>query len=298
MTHVTIAIPHFSQRRYLDEAIRSVIAQTDGRWRLIVSDGSGAGDGFAAGVLPADPRCRLATSPEPLPMAEHWNRCLTAADTELVCLLHDDDRLRPGYVAGMLAAADRWPDAAAFFCEAAVIGADGGRRFSFPDFVKRFYRPQYGSEVRIAGESGLRAVMRGNFVMCPTLCFRRSRLGDRRFDPRWKQVLDLDLTARLLLAGESLVGRPDELYDYRRHPENTTAAQTESLLRFEEERDLFGRVAAAAEGVGWRSAAVTARRRAVIRLNLGFCAVVDVLAFRWPAAGRKLSLLRALGSEQ
>lgn len=294
MPELTVAVPFYRQREYLRDAVGSVFAQADPRWRLVVSDGGGTSAGFVRELLGADPRCRVLPSDRPLGMADNWSRCLEAADTPLVTLLHEDDWLRPGYVGAMLAAADSYPNAIAFFCEAAVIGPDGRRRFSLPDFVKRFYRPEYGRVVRVSGERGLRAVMRGNFVMCPTLCFRRGRLGVRRFEPRWRQVLDLDLIARLLLAGEELVGLPDVLYDYRRHADNATAVQTESLLRFEEERDLFGEVAAAAEQVGWRSAARTARRRTVIRLNLLVRIAQAVAARRWASARRAFAFLGTL----
>lgn len=295
MPEFTVAIPFYRQREYLREAVNSVFAQTDPNWRLVVSDGGGTSAEFVRELVGHDARCRVLPSDRPLGMADNWNRCLAAADTALVTLLHEDDRLRPDYVGRMRAAADRRPGAVAFCCEAAVIGPDGRRRFSLPDFVKRFYRPEYGRPVRVAGERGLRAVMRGNFIMCPTLCFRRDRLGGRRFDPRWKQVLDLDLIARLLLAGDELVGLPDVLYDYRRHADNATAVQTESLLRFEEEWNLFGEVATAAERAGWRSAARTARRRTVIRLNLLVRITQRVAARRWAHAARALAFFAGCG---
>jgi hypothetical protein len=130
--------------------------------------------------------------------------------------------------------------------------------------------------------------------MCPTMCFRKSRLGPRRFAERWAQVLDLDLTGRLLLDGDALVGVPDALYAYRRHPASATAEQTRTLLRFREEIQLFGELAAAATKKGWANAGEAGHARTILKLNLGFCVGVDVMRGRWSAAREKAGLLARL----
>ena len=68
----------------------------------------------------------------------------------------------------------------------------------------------------------MKALMRGNFVMCPTLCFRKSVLGSERFAEEWRQVQDLEFTTRLLMAGREIVGSRRAAYAYRRHPESAT----------------------------------------------------------------------------
>jgi glycosyltransferase involved in cell wall biosynthesis len=293
---ITIAIPYYRNRKYLGPAVASVFAQTGTNWRLIVSDGSGSNDPTIPALLASAPhdRARYLPSAAPLDMAENWNRCLDAAETDLVTLLHDDDELLPDYVARMSSAAAEHPDAAAFFCEAQIIGPEGQPLFSFPDHVKRYFRPGHGRRITVRGQHGLRAVMGGNFIMCPTLCYRLSRLRGLRFAKRWSQVLDLDVTSRLILADECLVGLPEQLYAYRRHPENTTAGQTESLLRFHEERAIFGEIASRAGARGWKRAARTARGRTVIKLHLVYRAIHDLVRGRWAAARDKASLLGEL----
>jgi glycosyltransferase involved in cell wall biosynthesis len=294
--HLTLAIPYFRNRDYLPRAVASVLAQGDPRWKLIVADGGGDPGGPVEAIVHGyrDSRVSFLPSAGRPTIAGNWNRCIDAAETDLVTLLHDDDELRPGYVGRMLAAADAYPTAAVLFCEAEVIGPAGERRFSFPDYVKRFYRPRRGRPVVVEGEAGLRAVLAGNFIMCPTMCFRKSRLGSRRFAERWAQVLDLDLTGRLLLDGDMLMGVPDALYAYRRHPASATAEQTRTLLRFREEIQLFGELAAAGAKTGWWKAAATGRSRTILKLNLGFCVGVDLVRGRWSAAGEKAGLLARL----
>ncbi len=284
---VAIAIPFHAGLAYLSEAVASVRAQSDPEWSLLVVDDSGGASGARALVEGlGDARVRCLENPRNLGMVACWNRCLEEAGGELVTLLHADDRLLPGYVAEMRRLAAAHPQAVALFCPAHTIDAAGRPRFSLQDDVKRFLVPRSGADVVLAGEPGLRALMRGNFVFCPTLCFRRARLGARRFEPRWRQVQDLELLARLLCAGESLAGGRVPAYAYRRHAANATALQTESLLRFEEEFRVFEQIAEQARALGWSRAERTSRAKRILRLHLAWRVTSSVVRLRWASAGR------------
>ncbi|OWK43964.1 glycosyl transferase, family 2 [Fimbriiglobus ruber] len=289
---LTFAIPYYRGDNYIGRAIASVLTQRDARWRLLVCDGGEERPGPPRGLPDGyrDDRIRYIPPAGKPGMAENWNRCLRAAETDLVTLLHEDDELEPDYAGRMIAAAAAHPGATLLFCNASIIGPKGEPLFSFPDYVKRFFRPARGLTI-LRGEVGLRAIMRGNFIMCPTMCFRRSHLAGRAFDPQWRQVLDLDLTARLLLDGDTLVGIPESLYRYRRHEENATAAQTKNLLRFREEWALFRDVARRARARGWDRAAAAAASVGIVKLNLLYCAFNDLLASRGRGAVQKLRLL-------
>ena len=49
----------------------------------------------------------------------------------------------------------------------------------------------------LAGDQGLARLMRGLFFYCPSVSYRVDLLPELRFDPRWRQVMDLDLYARI-----------------------------------------------------------------------------------------------------
>ena len=164
--------------------------------------------------------------------------------------------------------------------------------FSLPDVVKRWGRPYTGGRDLVShGDAGLASLLRVNVIVCPTLCFRRTRLDGRRFDGRWGMVLDLDLVARLLLDGDTLVGVPDVAFRYRRHPESETSTMNASAVRFEEELALYDELASRTAarglepvGVGGTDKGHGARPPAVPRRT-------DVVAGRWSAARVKLGLL-------
>jgi glycosyltransferase involved in cell wall biosynthesis len=287
---LTIAIPFYQGHVYLREAIDSVLQQKHQEWQLLICD-----DGPATGTEElvrsyADPRLRYHRNVYNLGMAGNWNQCLDLATTDLVSLLHADDRLLPNYAGLMTAAAARDPAAAAFFCRSVIIDAAGEPCFSLADFVKRLLEPGRGV-LRLEGGAALAALLRGNFIMCPTVCYRKSVLAQRRFAADWKQVHDLELYARLLLDGEHLIGLPEVAYAYRRHAGNATAQQTRDLSRFREEAALYDRLAALAAARGWTQAARVGRAKRIIALHLLYQGLRALLHVRLSDARRVLALL-------
>lgn len=299
MAPITIAIPYYRNREYLRRAIESVFAQTVNDWSLVISDDAGPegdlGDWLRA-TFPNAARIQYVRAATNLGMAGNWNRCFDlAGESPLVTLLHADDELDPNYVRTMTVAAERYPGAGAFFCQALIIDAEDRLRFSFPDWFKHWLMPRRDAEFVLSGETGLNAVMRGNFVMCPTLCYRMRMTPKPAFDDRWKQVLDLDFISRRLIAGDEFIGLPQHAYRYRRHSDNQTQKQSESLVRFEEERQLFLEIADRAESQrGWRRAAKTARRMSIIKCNLAYCIASDMIRLRPRFAFMKLRFLANL----
>lgn len=293
---VTVAIPYYRGHAYLRQAIESVLRQTSPHWRLIVCD-DGPEPGTAELVASFnDPRIRYLKNDRNLGMAGNWNRCLDAADTDLVNLLHNDDELLPTYVEEMARAGREHPTAVAFFCRARVIDAAGRAKFSVVDAVKRLFRPRTAGPLVLHGSAAIEALARGNFIMCPTICYRISRLAGRRFDPSLRFVLDLEYFTRLLLAGESIVGLPTVAFAYRRHGENATEELTESLTRFDEECRLLDQLAKEASARGWDGVARVAAGKRVVRWHLLYRIGSDLARLRFGSARRKWDYFRRLVS--
>ncbi len=292
MTTLTLAVPYYNRPDLLLKCLRSVQAQEQANWTALVCDDSL--DGSAADVVESlnDSRFVLHRNPTNLGMAENWNLCLALAQTPYVTLLHADDELLPNYSGVMPKLLDEHPDAVAGFCETRIIDARGRPCFSLADHVKTYLRPR--GLVRLQGESGLRTVLRGNFIMCPTVCYRRGALPKPTFNPAWRFVLDFDLFTRLLLNGFALVGTPQVAYAYRRHEGNATTEYTRTLLRFQEESRLYSELAEAALARNWNSAAQMARRKRIIRLHLAYQAARDLVGLRWRHLAEKWRLYRNL----
>jgi glycosyltransferase involved in cell wall biosynthesis len=237
---ITFAIPFYRGVDHLERAVRSVVNQTIGEWRLLVVDDGGTdGAGAQALVDRLDDGRASYRRFENAGLAGNWNRCLDLATTDLVTILHGDDELLPHYGDVVVAAHERHRDATAVWCRVAIVDDAGRPVFSLPDAYKRVLAPRRrasdSGDALLRGDGGLASLLRGNHVFCPTLCYRRSALGTVRFDDRWRFVLDLALMAEVLLAGGSLVGVRDVAYRYRRHNESQTALLTATSERFVEE---------------------------------------------------------------
>lgn len=291
---ITFSIPYYSGIDYLARAIKSVLAQEDDRWQCVVID-----DSSEAGVeevvrTAGEGRVRYVKNPTNIGMARNFNRGIDVADTDLVTLLHNDDELMPNYTAVMLDATARYPGAAAVFCRAEIIGPNSEAWFSLADVVKGFISSSRTHEIVLEGEPGVRALLRANFIIAPTLCFRKSVLGERRFPEGYKFVLDWELTTSLLVAGESLVGIPTRAYRYRRHFENATEKLTKSQLRFREESAFYDRMLVTARERGWTKCVELASQKRIIKLNIAYRALKSAALLQLGDARKGLKLLREL----
>ena len=293
----------------LEACLRSVLRQTRTDWKLLLIDDSGKLEGAIGRASETDPRSegladwirsrfpdldnriKYIAHRENLGMAATWNDCLELAETDWVTILHSDDELLPNYVDAMARGIGRFPEAAALFCQTRIIDEDGNETFSFADWYKGLIRPE---KLLLASESGLSRLLKGNFIMCPTLCYNKRVIGQERFDVKWRMVLDLDFTTRLLLSGKSLAGLSEVAYAYRRHPASATSRYNENLLRFDEEIAFYDHIAETAGARGWKAAQVTARKKRIIRLHLLYQIARDLSRFQAKAAGRKWLTFRRL----
>ena len=292
---ITFAIPFYSGRAYLERTLASVLAQRDDRWCAFVADNCSPEPGVEALVRRVGQgRIGYVRHGHNLGMAGNFNRCIDLAETDLVTLLHSDDELLPSYAGTMIAAAAGHPGAAAVFCRAEIIGDHSEPQFSMADFVKGFISPAHRREVELAGEAGVAAILHGNFIMAPTLCFRKSVLGARRFPADYRFVLDQELTTELLLDGDVLVGLPAQCYRYRRHGDNATEQLTRTSVRFREESEFYARMRDKALARGWTRCEEIARRKRMLKLNLTYRALKSAAQLQLGEAVRGLKLLREL----
>jgi glycosyltransferase involved in cell wall biosynthesis len=295
---VSFGIPFYSGVGFLRKALESLLAQRDSGWRAFVTDDSpdpATGAEVAALIRSLnDPRIAYHRNPRSLGLSGNWNRCLDLAATDLVTVLHADDELFPDYCGNMRAAAERHPTAVAFYCQAEIVGPDSRRVFSLPDLVKDVINPSTRKEVLLAGEPGFRALLWGNFIICPALCFRKSVLGGRRFPDR-RFVPDWDMTTQLVLDGDTLVGLPQRSLRYRRHTDSTTSQLTRNRQRFLEESDYYDRMLPVARERGWDRCVRLCQQRRILKLNVALTSLISLSRLRVADARQGFRLLREMG---
>ena len=281
---ITFAIPYYRGRDYLGEAIRSVLAQTESDWELLVVDDCGPepAEDVVAGF--DDPRISYVRNAQNLGLAGNWNECVRLATAPWVTILHGDDRLLPAYAARVLAAAERESAITALFTDTVNIDGDGAPTRTLADVVKGLLPRRQGDHV-LAGDDDLAGLVAGNYIVCPTLCLRRDLVGPAPFDASLTFVPDWEFTTRVLMEGGRLFAVRTPLLEYRRHGGSEKSLQTEDATRFVEEIAFLERRAADLEALGWTSSARSARRRITVRGHLFVLAWLDVLHGQ-PAAGR------------
>ena len=103
---VSICIPTYERPADLETAIASVLVQGDDL-EVVVSDNARSGEQVVARL--ADPRIRYFRNPENLGPIGNTNAALDRARGRYLGVLHDDDRLLPGFLDCVLLAFDSDP---------------------------------------------------------------------------------------------------------------------------------------------------------------------------------------------
>lgn len=292
---IHILIPYYSEVDYLKEAVYSVLKQSSNRWQLIVVDDCGNSSSEAQNFIEGlrNPSITYIRNPKNFGITLNWNRCLELSKSPYAMLLHSDDSLEPTYIESMLDLIESDKSAAIYFSMANVIGPKGKRVFSFPDFIKKFLTPASSEKgIVLQGEQGLAALLRGNFIFCPTMCYSLRHLDHSRFNPKFEMVQDLDFIARCLMKDLKIVGSTKKTYNYRRHKQSTTTKHTKSLKRFEEEISLYRSIESLCSSMQWLKARKVAATGRIIVLNLAYNILLDALGLRITSASSKFQLLR------
>ena len=278
---ITYAVPYYSGLSYLRMALQSLIGQENKHWLAIVLDDRGGEDAEETVRSFNDDRISYVRNETNLGLSGNWNKALSLVTTELVTLFHSDDELESNYTDLILGLMTRYPEAVAGHCRARVIGPTGKALWSLPDEVKKIIRPKGIDDIVTQGEEGLLSLVKGAWIFCPTLCYRKSLLPSGGFSSTWKFVLDVDLTSRILFDGGVVVGTPTVGYRYRRHLTNQTALLTESNFRFQEEIDHLNQVSLRSSEIGWKRVQRSANRKVIVRLHMLYQALRAIVELKW-----------------
>ena len=287
---IGFAIPYYDNPGYLAEAVASVRAQTVEDWELMVVDDCGPEPVRELVESLGDPRVSYVRNEVNLGLSGNWNECVRLARAPWVTLVHADDRLLPRYAERVLAVAEARPGLAALFTDAVTIGATGEPTTTAADFAKRFFpRPKHDHDLN--GDQATSVLLAGNYILCPTLCLNREKVGPAPFESRWRFVPDWAFTVGLLLEDETLHSIREPLLEYRRHASSQTSLQTVDATRFVEEIAFLEEMAERAARRGWSASERAARRRVSVRGHLAQKALVDLVRGRLGAARVKGRIL-------
>lgn len=215
MTKLTIFILCHNRPAYAKLAIESVLHQTNKEFRLVISDNSDNDEmqQLAKTEFPTLEYRRRAPS---LPAINHFNKNISEADTEFLCLFHDDDLMEQGYVEAMLKMTELNPNAVAYACNAAIIddkNVPHDESFESREPYVKIENPRV-----LAGRYFSRYP--NGFAPFPAYVYRTSIVKDLPLDPQSGGKYS-DLTWLLELSKKGLIiWCADKLIRYRIHAGN------------------------------------------------------------------------------
>ena len=270
---IDLMMPYYGDVGLMQEAVRSVLAQTDPDWHLTVVD-----DGEAAGVPEwfaelADPRVTYLRNEVNLGISANFQKCLELAKRDRLTIMGCDDLLLPNYVGSVRALANAHPGIGLVQPGVRVIDETGEPTSSLVDTIKRRrYAPKellHGTgPVVLQGEELALSLLRGNWLYFPSLCWRTDAIqATTGFREDLRVVQDLAVILQLVQHGESLVAGGDEAFAYRRHSASESSKAATDGTRFDESRRFFTETARRMDEIGWHRAALVSRRHRSTRLH-------------------------------
>ncbi|MCL3817331.1 glycosyltransferase family 2 protein [Aeromicrobium wangtongii] len=265
---IEILMPFYGDPDVFHEAVRSVLAQEDPHWRLLVVDDcypDYSPEQWLADL--ADDRIGYVRNERNLGLNRSFQRCVDLATHDWITIMGNDDRLLPTYVGRVRAAIAAHPGAALVQPGVEVIDAAGRVTLPLADRIKAHYRPDVTTTTVLGGEDLTRSLLRGNWAYFPSICWRRELVAAHGFDPELGVVLDLALMLDLIADGGTMVLDPVPSFQYRRHEGSVSAWTAQDGSRFVEEKTVLLRAAATVEALGWKRAGRAARWHLSSRLN-------------------------------
>ena len=212
---ISIVTPSFNQGRYLEETIRSVLAQEYPKLQYVVIDG-GSNDGSVEILRKyADHLDHWESEPD-RGQAHALNKGFARCDGEIFAYLNSDDLYRPGALERVARAFREHPDPARFLWASAV-----------EDFDETGVLTRIGprTQNQLADWIGCRAYLHQPGVFWSADLHRR--IGG--FDEELEYAFDRNFFVAALLEGARIEADPATVTArFRRHPESKTEAVAHS----------------------------------------------------------------------
>lgn len=220
---VSVLMAVYNGRKYLAEAIDSILAQTFPDFEfIIIDDGSSDGSAELVGEYARkDPRVRLIVQPN-MGLTRSLNKGIGLARGRYLARMDGDDIALPTRFEKQVAFLDAHPDHVMIGSQVLLIDPEG-------DPLCNKAQTQYGHE---AIESAL--LDKGWPMVHPAVMIRTQTLREMGgYDERYRTNQDHDLFLRLCERGK-VENLPDVLVKYRQHFSSvvfTTALQQSDVLR-------------------------------------------------------------------
>jgi glycosyltransferase involved in cell wall biosynthesis len=233
LPEISVLMPTYNYASYLPEAIASVLAQDFQDFELLIVDDCSSDD-TAGAVKPfcdRDTRVRFAVNPSNLGMVNNWKKCLDQARGRHIKFLFGDDKLSDPRALGKLLALLRDNPSATLAASARTILDEKSN-------VIEIVRP-----LRDGCHNGRKIIAEclnenANLIGEPSAVMFRKKDAEKNFDPKHRQIVDLEMWFHLLENGDLACTR-EPLCAFRRHARQQSALNDASGLTRQEHALFF-----------------------------------------------------------
>jgi len=213
---VSIITPSYNQAEFLEQTIRSVLAQDYANIEYIVVDG-GSTDGSVEVIKRYDARIAKWVSEPDEGQSDAINKGFRIATGEIVAWLNSDDVYFPDAVSTAVRRFQQRPSLGLLYGDCVFVDRDG-------QFLRYFTEVEPYSEFRLRNCT--------DFIMQPTTFFKRETLLDvGLLDASLHYSMDWDLWCRFAESGCGVHYEPKPLAATRIYPETKTMAGSRPRLR-------------------------------------------------------------------
>jgi len=210
MKKVSVVIPCFNAGQYLDEAVRSALAQTYENLEVIVVD-DGSTDTETIRVLAAAdwPRTQIFRQANAGPSAAR-NHAIREATGHYILPLDADDTIEPTYVEKAMAVLSTRPEIGCVYCKAMKFGAEQGP-WDLPPY-------------------NLYELVIDNVIFVTALFRKHDWQAVGGFDEQLRHgVEDYDFWVKMIASGKQVVQLDEYLFNYRVQEKSRTTRFQDGL---------------------------------------------------------------------
>jgi glycosyltransferase involved in cell wall biosynthesis len=263
-----IALPFYGDVNFLKEAVASVLAQTDPKWRLLVVD-----DGYPDSSVISwfadlqDTRIFYLRNEVNLGANGNFQKCLSLLSSEYCLVMGADDILESNFLQVVKETILRFPDATIIHPGVKVVDEFNNEISTRTDVMKMKIRGSLESNQLIFGEVLATSLMKGNWMYFPSVTWQTKSIQDIGFRSGFNVCQDLGLAIDVIMQGGKMVLIDDEVFRYRRHFASDSSVKAINGERFVDERNFFKVMSRELRSIGWRKAARAASVHATSRLH-------------------------------
>jgi glycosyltransferase involved in cell wall biosynthesis len=263
-----IVMPFYGDPFLLEEAIVSVLAQSNPNWTLTIID-----DAYPEPVAKAivsnypDPRISFIRNQGNQGVSGTFQQALNIGTRQYLVILGCDDRLLPNYVNRVLTIIQQNPGIT-YIQPGVMIIDENGREYSpLGDQVKKRISKRFKAPRILSGDNLASSLLSGNWTYFPSICWNRDAISKHGFRQDMQIVLDLSLQLDLLFSGGSMYLDNSPVFEYRRHKSSASSWTAREGSRFKEEKALFHEAKSRSLELGWDRSRRAANLHLTSRLN-------------------------------